>query len=381
MSVPSTRQRIDGPVAGGATKADLARGVAACEAGRVAEAIGIFRDILAQDGDDLKASVALARALFMAEEWAQAWEAFDVRFRLMESPPSATRAGPDGTSQEVPRWRGGAPPRRLLVLDEQGLGDTLQFIRFLPRLVAAGSEVVLVTHERLFDLVRSLGIPLELRPMGKAGRVERIDGWCPLLSLPGALGLEGRDLAAAPPGYIKADSARIASWAHLADPQLLRVGIAWQGNRAAPVDRGRSAPLGAFAPLAALPGVELVSLQRGDGAEQLSQAAFRRRVFDPGPDFDSGPQAFQDTAAVIMALDLVVTVDTSIAHLAGALGRPVWIALRRQGADWRWLSREFDTPWYPSARLYRQTSEGDWWARSAAWPPTCPSSSRPSSTV
>jgi hypothetical protein len=140
----------------------------------------------------------------------------------------------------------------------------------------------------------------------------------------------------------------------------LKVGIAWQGNPGVERliwARGRSIPLAALAPLAQLPGVSLVSLQKGAGAEQLLEVPFQHRVLDLGPQFDGGPDAFLDAAAVISSLDLVVSSDTSIVHLAGSLGRPVWTLLHAC-PDWRWLLGRTDSPWYPSMRLLRQSGGG-----------------------
>jgi hypothetical protein len=138
------------------------------------------------------------------------------------------------------------------------------------------------------------------------------------------------------------------------------VGIAWQGNPGVERliwGRGRSIPLGALAPLAELPGVNLVSLQKGAGAEQLLAVPFRHRVLDLGPQFDGGRDAFLDAAAAMSSLDLVVSSDTSIAHLAGSLGRPVWTLLQ-EFPDWRWLLGRADSPWYPTMRLFRQSGGG-----------------------
>jgi hypothetical protein len=140
----------------------------------------------------------------------------------------------------------------------------------------------------------------------------------------------------------------------------LKVGIAWQGNPGVERllwARGRSVPLAALAPLAALPGLSLVSLQKGPGAEQLLRMPFRDRVLDLGPEYDGGPDAFVDAAAVMSSLDLVVSSDTSIAHLAGSLGRPVWTLLHAS-PDWRWLLDRADSPWYPTMRLFRQSGGG-----------------------
>jgi hypothetical protein len=138
--------------------------------------------------------------------------------------------------------------------------------------------------------------------------------------------------------------------------------MAWQGNPTVErlvLARGRSMPLEALAALAAVPGVSLVSLQKGPGAEQLAGCSFGDRVLDLGPDFDRGPDAFLDTAAVMASLDLVISTDTAIAHLAGALARPTWVALSAV-PEWRWLLAREDSPWYPTMRLFRQPARGDW---------------------
>jgi hypothetical protein len=144
----------------------------------------------------------------------------------------------------------------------------------------------------------------------------------------------------------------------------VRVGLAWQGNPKVEKliwARGRSLPLAALEPLAQLPGVSLLSLQKGPGCEQLAQVPFADRIVDLGTDLDPGADAFLDTAAVMASLDLVVSCDTSIVHLAGALGRPVWTALTLS-PEWRWLLERNDSPWYPTMRLFRQSTDGDWGA-------------------
>ena len=158
------------------------------------------------------------------------------------------------------------------------------------------------------------------------------------------------------PTRLVPDPARVARWRAVVPPGRRRVGIAWQGNPAAFDDRGRSMPLAAFAPLAAVPGVVLVALQRGPGAEQAVGVPW---VHGLGDGFDAGQDAFLDTAAVMASLDAVVTSDTAVAHLAGSLGRPTRVALRRH-AEWRWLTDRADSPWYPGLRLVRQTVDGAW---------------------
>ena len=156
---------------------------------------------------------------------------------------------------------------------------------------------------------------------------------------------------------LNADPDKVAIWKSFLPSSGVRVGIGWQGNPLASVDSGRSIPLAQFEPLAGLDQVHLVSLQKGPGVEQIAAFANPNHLITPG-EIDNGG-AFTDTAAIIQNLDLVVTSDTSIAHLAGALGKPVWVALKYV-PDWRWLLDRTDSPWYPSARLYRQTRLDDW---------------------
>lgn len=160
--------------------------------------------------------------------------------------------------------------------------------------------------------------------------------------------------------YLRADQRLVRLWRdRLGTCRGFRVGIGWQGNRQYRCDRFRSIPLWSFAPLAALPDVTLVSLQQGTGRQQLQAVPAEWGILDLGPEVDTEAGAFMDTAAIMANLDLVVTSDTAIAHLAGALGFPVWVALGKS-ADWRWLEKREDSPWYPTMRLFRQTQLGDW---------------------
>lgn len=332
---------------------------AARETMQLDQARRAYEQILSFRPGDLDACIGLMRCHFYAQNWAEAWKAFEVRFRVMGEPPAVFVTDRTGQRREKPRWTGGPAPKSLLVLDEQGMGDTIQFMRFLPRLIAGGTQVTLVTHRRLFALIRAAGITCPLRPMDEPGSVTGIEAWSPLLSLPMAMGSPavGMDQP-----YLGVDPARIARWRSWLGPAGLKVGIAWQGNPKAPVDAGRSAGLAALGPLAAIPGVRLVSLQQTAGADQLAATPFGRRILVPPPDFDAGPDAFLDTAALMASLDLVVTVDTAVAHVAGALGRPVAVALQARDADWRWTPGQTRSPWYPSATLYRQAAPGDWWS-------------------
>jgi hypothetical protein len=180
-----------------------------------------------------------------------------------------------------------------------------------------------------------------------------------MMHLPQALNLEPSKFAPRVP-YLRAAPERVAKWKERIGSHGFKIGIVWQGNPDPRIDQGRSAPLAAFAPLAKLPGVRLISLQHGEPAKQIASVPFADRVETLDDDFDNGPDGFLDTAAVMETLDLVVTVDTSVGHVAGALGRPVFILLKAVGADWRWLFQRDDTAWYPTARLFRQRKPGDW---------------------
>ena len=185
------------------------------------------------------------------------------------------------------------------------------------------------------------------------------DAHLPLMSLPHILGIDTATLRQQVP-YLFAEPSRVGEWAGRLPGGALRVGIAWQGNPKAKADKGRSIPLRMFSPLCRIPGLTLISLQKGAGVAQLADLPPGMKVETLGAEFDAGgAAAFLDTAAVMTRLDLVICSDSSIAHLAGALGRPVWIALKYL-PDWRWMTDSEDTPWYPTARLFRQTRRDDW---------------------
>jgi hypothetical protein len=193
---------------------------------------------------------------------------------------------------------------------------------------------------------------------GDAGG-EPFDFQIPLLSLPAVCKTTLETIPATVP-YLVAEPEVIARWQReLSGASGLKVGIAWQGNPTVKRDKYRSIPLECFAPLADCDNVRLISLQKGPGREQLSALAGRLGIIDLGPALDEDAGAFVDTAGVMMSLDLVITCDTSLAHLAGALGVPVWVALQYV-PDWRWLVGRQDSPWYPTMRLFRQSRAGQW---------------------
>jgi Tfp pilus assembly protein PilF len=279
-------------------------------------------------------------------------------------------------SVHCPRWTGdGLDRRSILLVAEQGLGDTLQFIRYASVVKQLGGRVVVACAQSLIRLLtRCPGVD---HVVDWDSPLPDCDVHAPLLSLPAILRTTLATIPAEIP-YLRADAETIRDWRPVvaqaiehATPagksgtsksaRTFNIGIAWQGNRANKVDRWRSFPLTHFAHLARLPGVRLISLQKGDGREQIVPLAGQFRVAElVHPDHgDEDRRDFLDTAAVINELDLVVTPDTSLAHLAGALGARVFVALPAV-AEWRWLIDRDHSPWYPSMRLFRQTTPGDW---------------------
>lgn len=331
--------------------------------GRFDEAIASYRAALALKPDHHMCRLGYSAALFYRGDWEEAWRMFEARLDVAKVIPSLSfqASGAPQRSGGPQHWTGGPQPRSLLVIAEQGRGDTIQFARFLPALARNG-RVSLLAGAEMFALLRTLDAPIELVPK-TGGTVQGITGWVPLLSIPLALGLRPEMLAPKIP-YLAAEPARVARWRERLGGPGFKVGIVWQGNPEGSVDRGRSLPLAAFAPLAAIAGVRLVSLQKGSGAEQAAKVPFAGRIETLGDDFDAGPDAFLDSAAAMMSLDLVISTDTAIAHLAGALGRPLWVLLK-QAPNWRWLYRGEKNPFYPAARLFRQEVSGDWAAVTA----------------
>ena len=268
---------------------------------------------------------------------------------------------------EQPLWDGAPfPGRTLLVHAEQGFGDTLHFVRYLSVVRRLGGRVLFEAQPRLLPLLKCSGVE---RLIAEGSKTPPFDVCAPLLALPGLMHTTLADMPCDVP-YLQADEPLVESWRQRLSrfEGVFKVGINWQGNRAYVYDRFRSIPLAEFAPLASVAGVSLVSLQKGEGSEQLAALADQWTIHDLGPQLDESNGAFMDTAAVMKNLDLVITSDTATAHLAGALGVPVWVGLST-APDWRWFLDRDDSPWYPTMRLFRQTMRGDWsgvFARMAA---------------
>jgi hypothetical protein len=257
---------------------------------------------------------------------------------------------------ERPAWDGSPLAGKTILLhSEQGLGDTLQFVRYAPFVKAQGATVVLACAAPLIPLLsRCPGID---RVVARDGEMPPCDTHSPLLNLPSRFRTTLETIPSQIP-YLFADERLVEAWRRkLAGIAGFKIGIAWQGSMQHPFDRFRSISLEEFAPLAR-PGVTLISLQKGSGSEQLAHIAGRFPVTDLGP-IDEAGGAFTDTAAIMKSLDLVITSDTATAHLAGGLGVPVWVAIPAV-PDWRWLLGRTDSPWYPTMRLFRQGPSRRW---------------------
>jgi hypothetical protein len=243
--------------------------------------------------------------------------------------------------------------KAILLHYEQGLGDTLQFARLAHAVAAQGARVILEVQAPLHALLRRSFAPIEVYCAGEP--LPPCDYQCPLLSVPSVLGITLDNVPAPIPYLIADESLRLRWLERIGSAQGLRVGIAWAGSETHRYDRNRSVPLAVLAPLLGVPGARCYSLQKGPAAHQAQEGRLRDALIDWTDELAS----FDDTAALVACLDLVVTVDTAVAHLAGALGKPVWL-LTPFAPDWRWLLERADSPWYPTMRLFRQRDPRDW---------------------
>jgi hypothetical protein len=258
----------------------------------------------------------------------------------------------------MPAWNGYPPAGlRVLVVAEQGLGDSIHFIRYAPLLQRLGATVIFECPAKLIPLLaRTPGID---HVYAQGQEPPEHDVHVPLLTLPGLLGTALESIPLEIP-YVHPDPKLVEHWGcELGATPGFKVGINWQGNPTFAGDYHRSMPLRHFAPLAQVPGVRLFSLQKNDGAEQLRALGDVFPVVDLGARLDEANGPFMDTAAVLKNLDLFVTSDTAVAHLAGAMGVPVWVPMGA-APGWQWMLGREDSPWYPSMRLFRQSRLGDW---------------------
>ncbi len=322
----------------------LSLGVCLYDRGKRIEAIACYQKVLRLSPGNLKARFNCSLARLALGELSQGWIDFELRHVFEQLVRRR---------YELPLWTGGSiASGALLVHAEQGFGDALQFVRYVPLLEQRGIRVVVDVHEELVSLLAQSGLH-QVRADGVAP--PECTHQVPLMSLPRLFGTTLETIPAQVP-YLSVREDLVAKWRdRLAALDGVRVGIHWQGRPEYYNDRARSIPLQQFAPLAAITGVQLVSLQKDSGAEQLADLPPARPIVNVADDLAD----FHETAAVMRNLDLVISCDSAPAHLAGALGIPVWVPLTI-GTDWRWLEHRHDTPWYPTMRLFRQPSLGDW---------------------
>lgn len=324
--------------------------VALKEAGAMTAGTTALETLIAFEPDNVDAHFNLALNLLSGNEWAQGFAAYEWRLRISGLRPRLpTTPHWDGTTQ---------PDATLFLIAEQGLGDTFQFLRLARRARERVGRIILAVQTPLVALLKKtpgLGEVIDLNTQPPSHDVH-----LPLMSLPFALGI-ATDAELNAESWIAADSEREHHWRHWLDESVpaknMRIGIAWRGNPDYRKDATRSLALDHFTALARIPGVSLVSLQKGPGEDEIAALAQTVPTIVP-PDLDRDG-AFLDTAALLPSLDLVIASDSALAHLAGALGRPTWLLLSHR-PDWRWGSDGAVTPWYPSMTLFRQPAPGDW---------------------
>jgi tetratricopeptide (TPR) repeat protein len=331
-------------------------GNALAEAGLLDEAEAEFHSALAIDPAYAEASWNLGLLRLLRGDFDCGLEAYEFRNRV-----KASRGGSDvdglGVDPEFIRsfWDGSdLHGKRILLLGEQGLGDTIQFVRFVPMVRSRNGRMTLLCQPALMNLMRGqLGIE-QIAAIGQTP--PEFDVCCPLMSLPHVFGTRIETIPSKTP-YLNVDPVQSCQWRErlAALSMKLNVGLVWAGNPTYRNDRNRSIPLAALAPLARVPGIRFISLQKGEAARQAEHPPAGMEIVD----WTAELVDFTDTAALIENLDLVISVDTAVAHLAGALARPVWVLLPLT-PDWRWMLDRADSPWYPTMRLFRQPMRGDW---------------------
>lgn len=316
--------------------------------GRFEEAKAVFEHALSMNSEAAELHWNLGLLLLTTRNFSQGWREIEWRWKWKDIPVP-------GRNLPQPRWDGSDLNGKTILLHaEQGFGDTIQFIRYVPMVVERGGRVILSCPHALSDLLRLAYPEIELAREGDA--LPSFDVHCPLMSLPLLFDTQVNTIPAPIP-YLKVDEALAAKWAARIKSRnaKLRVGIVWAGNSNHPNDRSRSMKFNQILPLAQVDGVQFYNLYLG-----LTQAD--RDMWNGHLeliDLTEHLQNFAETAAMISCLDLVIAVDTAVAHVAGAIAKPVWLMIAHL-PDWRWMLDRDDTPWYPTMRLFRQKSPGDW---------------------
>ncbi|WP_175772712.1 tetratricopeptide repeat protein [Paraburkholderia phenazinium] len=318
---------------------------------RFSEAEAAYRRALAVQPGCPDANWYLSLLLLHLGRWSEGWSLYEARYR------GDTSRGTIAPSLSYPQWQGEAlQGKSLLIWPEQGFGDEIQFVRYLPLLKAQGAtRITLVCKPELRPLFQSMAGTAAVITPEEVRNTAAHDFWTFLLSIPLHLGTTPESVPNQLP-YLQAPQDRIETWRPRLPEAGLRVGLVWKGRASHKNDSNRSLPgLASLAPLWTVPGLSFVSLQKGQGEAE----AIRPPVNQPIRHLGSDIRDFADSAAIIVQLDLVISVDTAIAHLAGALGKPCWVLLPSLGTDWRWMDARVDSPWYPGVmRLFRQEGLG-----------------------
>jgi len=321
-------------------------GLALMRSGRPAAAIEHLRRAIGSDPKNAWAHLNLALALLTLGRFEEGWREYEWRWSIDDG-----QGGKYRSTAGAPAWEGQSlAGRTILLIHEQGLGDTIQCLRYIPVLAAMGAKVIAGVQPPLARIAASVAGCAQVVPTG--GKVPERDFDAPFLSLPRLLGTTEATIPRDVP-YLAPDPDLIAQWRARLPTDGLKVGLCWAGKPSFQADARRTMSFAMLAPLADIEGVTFVNLQKGDAAAEARDAMpVLLDLMDEVTDF-------ADTAAIIASLDLVVTVDTSVAHLAGAMGRPVWM-LCRYDSEWRWLLERIDSPWYPTMSILRQDAPFDW---------------------
>lgn len=313
--------------------------------GKIDDAISWYRRAIQLDPDFPDAHWNLAFALLLSGNYEEGWEEYEWVWKLKKPVHGFLQ----------PLWYGDdIRGKRILLYAEQGFGDVIQFVRYAPMVADRGAEVILGCQKELKSLLKSLRGVSAVVAFGEP--LPQFDFQCSLPSLPRIFHTTPRNIPSLFP-YLQADPRAIAKWGDRmrVDSLALNVGMAWAGSPGHLNDGNRSCPLHVFEAIACVQGLKLFSLQKEINERWTSIPLTDLNITDYTEDIED----FSDTAGIIMNLDLVITVDTAVAHLAGALGKPVWMLLPF-APDWRWMLERDDSPWYPTMRLFRQPAPGDW---------------------
>ena len=321
---------------------------------RFEEAIASYKQAIMIKPDYAVAHWNLSLSQLLLGNFQEGWLEYEWRWTYYEE----TKQLAGFRIFDQPLWLGeeSVKDKTILIYAEQGLGDTIQFCRYIPLVSALGAKIILEVQRPLLNLLRNLEGVTQL--IGSGSQLPEFDYRCPLLSLPLAFKTT-IDSIPSPIPYIYSSEDNQNKWREYIGDGGFKIAICWQGNTQNKIDVGRSFPVSLFEDISKINGVRLISLQKNEGVEQMKNLPVGMKIETLPEDFDSGDNAFLDSVAVMKCVDLVITSDTALTHLAGSLGVESWLPLRHV-PDWRWLLDRKDSPWYPSLKLYRQPVVDDW---------------------